>query len=1124
MNPQEAATQPQPSEPESSDAQVLQSAPLPEHIRPDVLNDSFPVGLVNNGSGLSVDGRIRVGRTEEKWRAYAVRPEAVDLGADGKPHTGSFLKLFSAPSVDAIGGEGENAVALCSLDPLHPSASVNGGQQYEFWAIDSDMEFKTSRPAEFRRRKMHIRLEDPFTAETFVSSFRAEPYDFLTLENGERFLGIEPTLTHDGRLMIFQGAPGAQAPNQIDHIMYSFNPTPCGLKNWTIPRPLHQMHLDARLRKRYALASASLRAADGTPYSDAQPVRGAYPWVDQDGRNVLFMSLIAADGARRSGAVFLGADTLHATYLMDSGINFSTKPEDLKLFYSSPMWAFERGRPESLSQPPVEGHFNHRYLTISRSHDVLPLIGSNTGDYTEVDLSELNDSDLIVHLPMTKTVGVGGSFVAGQTPDHARHHFSFQLLGGAQISDHNEHAGTGPHSVGAVALLPDQNSRIEGTLTAHAGTVGLGRAATGLTLQISVKGRAPGNLVSLPGRISLVSRGEGAACVELNFHGAPVSACWPAGSLSASGWSHLAFVVDGVSKELRLYLNGDFTGVTRGVPFSGDELPVQILPTGQTARLVLGGSGFSGRLDNFKIISRARTARALCLTSPGANCAQKSHGEQLSSRGAQFRMDAQVNGCDSPSAWPSEACTRAAHRVCASQNLTDMLTSNPSNLIPLAKALLNGRAPVSMGGVWLAAEERLQCLPVGAEVYAITMHELGASSEACLLCGSIASEACIEATHAFCRQNRFATGFGFEQTGRAWLACYGEGQAQVSEAPQSALKACRASAQKEGLLGASCVREAQSWCATTQRGNIGFPVKVAGPQATVVCMNEAVSVTGVFSAFEKMIHSLYQDALGRAADAEGLSWYLGQLKEGRSADDIRDELSRSAEASIRRFYQIHLGREPDEQGRQWWLQQHNNGLSLDEIEHRIASSEEAQQGTTPSSPPQAPAAGTANPPAAQPQQPPVSQLPSAPPVASQPQQPVTMPPPNSSPAPSAPQPSRDRVQASTLLRSGDTLQSQSGRFQFVFQSDGNACVYDSSTAQALWCTQTYGQGARVFAVQDDANLVVYREMNAAGAVWASGAKGQYPQATLIMQNDGNRVLYSGPNLSVPLWASGTGGR
>jgi len=89
----------------------------------------------------------------------------------------------------------------------------------------------------------------------------------------------------------------------------------------------------------------------------------------------------------------------------------------------------------------------------------------------------------------------------------------------------------------------------------------------------------------------------------------------------------------------------------------------------------------------------------------------------------------------------------------------------------------------------------------------------------------------------------------------------------------------------------------------------------------------------------------------------------------------------------------------------------------------------------------------------------------------------------------------------SALRSGQGVYSVSGEFLLIMQTDGNLVLYRQG--KPLWATGTQVAGS--FAeFQSDGNLVVYAPDSR--ALWSSNTWGN-PNATLALQNDGNVVIY-----------------
>lgn len=104
------------------------------------------------------------------------------------------------------------------------------------------------------------------------------------------------------------------------------------------------------------------------------------------------------------------------------------------------------------------------------------------------------------------------------------------------------------------------------------------------------------------------------------------------------------------------------------------------------------------------------------------------------------------------------------------------------------------------------------------------------------------------------------------------------------------------------------------------------------------------------------------------------------------------------------------------------------------------------------------------------------------------------------------------VNTNFVASSNQCLVSPNGRYAFVFQSDGNAVVYDKTTA--IWAKPNLIAAGRLLSFQADGNLVIY---NSNGSVaWAAGTNGKNAEI-LQMQDDGNLVIYASGGKA--LWAS-----
>jgi hypothetical protein len=111
----------------------------------------------------------------------------------------------------------------------------------------------------------------------------------------------------------------------------------------------------------------------------------------------------------------------------------------------------------------------------------------------------------------------------------------------------------------------------------------------------------------------------------------------------------------------------------------------------------------------------------------------------------------------------------------------------------------------------------------------------------------------------------------------------------------------------------------------------------------------------------------------------------------------------------------------------------------------------------------------------------------------------------------------DTLRAGEILAPNEFLRSADGRYQFVYQADGNLVLYRTSNNAALWASKTRGYSLGVVVMQADGNLVNYSApFN--GVNWAAGTN-NHAGSRLLVQNDGNAVIYDKNNKAI--WATKT---
>jgi hypothetical protein len=111
----------------------------------------------------------------------------------------------------------------------------------------------------------------------------------------------------------------------------------------------------------------------------------------------------------------------------------------------------------------------------------------------------------------------------------------------------------------------------------------------------------------------------------------------------------------------------------------------------------------------------------------------------------------------------------------------------------------------------------------------------------------------------------------------------------------------------------------------------------------------------------------------------------------------------------------------------------------------------------------------------------------------------------------------DRLIQGKSMTAGKSIKSENGKYMFLYQTDGNLCLYNTSGGGSIWCSGALHTPGKVV-VQDDGNLVAYDS----GGIpqWSSNTQGQGTGSYyLIMRNDRTVALMDSSN--TVLWSTQT---
>ncbi|WP_163777226.1 LamG-like jellyroll fold domain-containing protein [Myxococcus vastator] len=832
--------------------------------RPSLVNTRITHVYGANGHASTVDGRIFIGNVREDhaneqttWQARVFRPEALTYDSEGKPQ---FANTFS-PGRSTFVRNGENALTFCFPNPAAPYTLSGGVAVYTPFVFDSRMYNGAN---VFRRRPIDVRVSQPFTAQADIASFTTGNLEPLTTVSGASIRGIEPSMTSDGRLFIYQGGP--QNNGTIDYLMYSYNPTPCAASGWSDPRPLSMLFNDPNPGlKRYPLAWQPLKAATGEAFGTTTTastlIRGAYAWVDHEGRNVLFTAVRYTDGARREAVSLIGADTHFTAYHIDGAIN--TDRSDLAhLFYSSPMWNLEQERHPAQNFPVGSSNEDH-YLPATKTHDVFPLFGSNTQDYNEVDVGDLSSPFQVLFLPMNELITRGGEYDLTRTPDLSGRFFTGTLTDTARISPDNAttQPPSGslwePHGKGKALVLPGGGALTVNLTDTSGALPGVGGFVRGFSVQLAVRPDAAINqgctgnpyryLLQKPGGLDLIYESDHTVQASFVINGQRVR-LGRSPALPRGVWTHLAYTWDGVTGAFHEYINGVST--ERALPVAAGTLRLGTGTLSVGAGVALdtqtcpanGEGSFRGAIDEVRLFSNARSNRTVCMSSHGADC--KEAAIQGDPTEGQFGMSQQHPDCDSQSALGSTACTVSMHRVCAQRGASHAL-DNSRNILETIQQLVGNRPPISLMGVPASADAttvNVACGPIQHQGLAVTFEELARKHDGCADDRAAQSTACSAASRRWCSDRGWTSGQFFELTTRPWVACFNSGL--IQNVPREQLGPA---ATAGNLTSAAARLEFSAWC--QQRG-YGAGIVQELPSSTtaeVHCFHPAATVPWRFN-------------------------------------------------------------------------------------------------------------------------------------------------------------------------------------------------------------------------------------------------------------------------------------
>lgn len=289
-----------------------------------------------------------------------------------------------------------------------------------------------------------IVVNNPYTAQASIQEITSSK-DFNPLQDisGGPIYGIEPTVSFDGQLIIYQNWEANGNNGSLFYVTRSDGQV--SARGWSRPKSISQMYLDPALKTRYPFAKYGLRNSSGSILSGN--VLGAYPWMSLDGSDLFWSYTNHDDGARRAGSVVAGSSTKGLIRLIDGGPNNSRRGcypannskygesrscsssniQSRRLFMSS------IGRTPGMWSPFE--FLDYKALPISDKLFTYPLYDSDSGRYTEVSLEETIVGNYDLYIEMSEGVTSNGDYDKTLTPDVSGKYFVPRLNSGAHFAE-----------------------------------------------------------------------------------------------------------------------------------------------------------------------------------------------------------------------------------------------------------------------------------------------------------------------------------------------------------------------------------------------------------------------------------------------------------------------------------------------------------------------------------------------------------------------------------------------------------------------------------------------------------------------------------------------------------------
>ena len=582
------------------------------------IDETSELSFGGNGHNTTWDGRLVIFTQADGWRVTVFRPErvsavqgqSVNLGYQGA--NGAMSEHIVALKPSSENGYGYtvdsnnkrsifyqfNALtfAPASGDPAannpfpsdangNPSASA-GYETYDLYIYtqhygdpkwlplgglhnpEAQSILQKHENRVLGRMRMKVVIQYPKTKNAKpIKTILVDDFQPIKTNSNNAIRGIEPSVTTDGKLMIFN-------ENGIysgyDSVMYIYNENPSSLSGWSSPKPISSLYTESEFFKaRYPIARTPLKSNLGELFTAGEHVLGAYPWISWEGTEITFMAMHANSPtapARRAGFSVVGRWTGNKIRHVDGSFNkddtIGTKK--VRLFTSA------LGSTSSIWNPFKE--FVKPTLPYQFENPSLFLISSNTGEFSEIGFRDFVDGRYVLSLPMNPSMrklsnltNISQADEADfyQTPDLSMNDLNGRLLGGAHFP-----LGTVPGENGRMVTdtIKSVGFRGQGIQFPETGSVVvsskpiLAETKFGFTAELFVKPISEISqyqyLLNKPNSYSIILEKDRKLSFRVFIKGSEKVLGFVGSSLALNEWTHVAMTHDPESGYVKAFING----------------------------------------------------------------------------------------------------------------------------------------------------------------------------------------------------------------------------------------------------------------------------------------------------------------------------------------------------------------------------------------------------------------------------------------------------------------------------------------------------------------------------------------------------------------------------------------